>query len=46
MSLVLTEFVTLDDPGTWHPASGLLLLEYETVGAAPVAEYGGVTAYL
>ncbi|TDX03479.1 dihydrofolate reductase family protein [Kribbella sp. VKM Ac-2566] len=26
--------------------SGLLLLEYETVGAAPVAEYEGVTAYL
>ncbi|WP_327633125.1 dihydrofolate reductase family protein [Kribbella sp. NBC_00482] len=26
--------------------SGLLLLEYETVGAAPVAEYEGVAAYL
>jgi dihydrofolate reductase len=26
--------------------SGLLLLEYETVGAAPVAEYEGVTAYV
>ncbi|MGW5194290.1 dihydrofolate reductase family protein [Kribbella sp. NPDC004138] len=26
--------------------SGLLLLEYEAVGAAPVAEYEGVTAYV
>ena len=26
--------------------SGLLLLEYETVGAAPVAEYEGVTAFV
>ncbi|GAA0819972.1 dihydrofolate reductase family protein [Streptosporangium amethystogenes subsp. fukuiense] len=27
-------------------ANGLLLLEYETVGAAPVAEYEGVTAFV
>jgi dihydrofolate reductase len=25
--------------------SGLLIVEYETVGAAPVAEYGGVSAF-
>ncbi|MFF1817668.1 dihydrofolate reductase family protein [Kribbella sp. NPDC058245] len=33
---------------TKHAAtpSGLLLLEYETVGAAPVAEYEGVTAFV
>jgi dihydrofolate reductase len=33
---------------TAHEAtpSGLLLLEYETAGAAPVAEYEGVTAYI
>ena len=27
-------------------ANGLLLLEYETTGAAPVAEYEGVTAFV
>ncbi|WP_328380715.1 hypothetical protein OHQ88_18775 [Micromonospora zamorensis] len=27
-------------------ANGLLLLEYEHVGAAPVAEYEGVTAFV
>ena len=26
--------------------SGLVLLEYEAVGAAPVAEYEGVTAFV
>jgi dihydrofolate reductase len=26
--------------------SGLLIVEYETVGAAPVAEYGGVSAFV
>ena len=26
--------------------NGLVLLEYETVGAAPVAEYEGVTAFV
>lgn len=26
--------------------SGLMLLEYETVGAAPVAEYEGVSAFV
>ena len=33
---------------TGHEAtpSGLLLLEYETVGVAPTAQYEGVTAYL
>ncbi len=27
-------------------ADGLLLLQYETAGAAPVAEYEGVTAFV
>ncbi|HZX03296.1 hypothetical protein [Kribbella sp.] len=33
---------------TRHEAtpSGLLLLEYETVGAAPVGEYEGVSAFV